>query len=163
MTKPRLVRQFLDLARVRWSPVDLFSPRLPTRVGGPSPRGCLAYGFDEEQRVGSLVMFDALSRDERLLLLRFACAFAWTDLEVTEKERAFVRRLVAKMELVADEAAEVEHWLAVAPSPGDVDPKQVPSEHRKAFVETIRALIYADGKVDPEEREQFERLKAAIG
>jgi hypothetical protein len=108
-------------------------------------------------------MFDALSRDERLLLLRFACAFAWTDLEVTERERAFVRRLVAKMELADDEAAEVEHWLDVAPSPGDVDPKKVPAEHRRTFVETLRALIYADGKVDDEEREQFERLKAAIG
>lgn len=108
-------------------------------------------------------MFDALSRDERLLLLRFACAFAWTDLEVTERERAFVRRLVAKMELLKDEAEEVEHWLDVAPSPGDVDPKKVPSEHRKAFVDTLRALIYADGKVDDEEREQFERLKAALG
>jgi hypothetical protein len=108
-------------------------------------------------------MFDALTRDERLLLLRFACAFAWTDLEVTDKERVFVRRLVGKMDLAKDEALEVEHWLDVAPSPGDVDPKQVPTEHRQAFVETIRALIYADGKVDAEEREQFERLKAAIG
>lgn len=108
-------------------------------------------------------MFDALSRDERLLLLRFACAFAWTDLQVTERERTFVRRLVAKMELLPDEAAEVEHWLDVAPSPGDVDPKKVPVEHRRAFVETVRALIYADGKVDDEERSQFERLKAAIG
>jgi uncharacterized tellurite resistance protein B-like protein len=108
-------------------------------------------------------MFDALTRDERLLLLRFACAFAWTDLEVTERERKFVRRLVEKMELPKDEAAEVEHWLHVAPSPGDVDPKRVPQEHRRAFIETVRALIYADGKVDDEERAEFERFKAAIG
>jgi uncharacterized tellurite resistance protein B-like protein len=108
-------------------------------------------------------MFDALTREERLLLLRFACAFAWTDLEVTERERKFVRRLVEKMELAKDEAAEVEHWLDVAPSPGDVDPKHVPPEHRRAFVETVRALIYSDGKVDDEERAQFERLKAGIG
>jgi hypothetical protein len=108
-------------------------------------------------------MFDALTRDERLLLLRFACAFAWTDLQVTERERKFVRRLVGKMELAADEATEVEHWLDVAPSPGDVDPKRVPPEHRRAFVETIRALIYSDGQVDDEERAQFERLQAAIG
>jgi uncharacterized tellurite resistance protein B-like protein len=107
-------------------------------------------------------MFDDLSRDERLLLLRFACAFAWTDLEVTERERAFVRRLVTRLALAEDEAAEVEEWLAVAPSPGSVDPARVPAEHRRAFVETVRALIYADGKVDPEEREQFERLKSAL-
>jgi hypothetical protein len=63
-------------------------------------------------------MFDALSRDERLLLLRFVCAFAWTDLEVTPRERA--------------------------------------------FVESVRGVIYADGHVDPEEREQFEKLQAAL-
>ena len=108
-------------------------------------------------------MFDALSRDERLLLLRFACAFAWTDLEVTERERAFVRRLVERLELIGDEAEEVEGWLDVAPSPGDVDAANVPVEHRRAFVETVRAIIYVDGKVDPEERQQFERLKAALG
>jgi len=108
-------------------------------------------------------MLDALSRDQRLLLLRFACAFAWTDLKVTERERAFVRRLVGRLNLAEDEAAEVEEWLSVAPSPGDVDPSTVPFEHRRAFVETLRALMYADGDVDPEEREEFERFKKALG
>jgi hypothetical protein len=32
-------------------------------------------------------MFQELSRDERLLLLRFVCAFAWTDLEIKDGER----------------------------------------------------------------------------
>jgi hypothetical protein len=98
-----------------------------------------------------------------MLLLRFACAFAWTDLEVTEKERRFVDRLVHKLDLAEDERQEVEGWLAVAPSPDTVDPKQVPAEHRRAFVETVRAMIYVDGKVDAEEREQFERLTNALG
>jgi hypothetical protein len=41
-------------------------------------------------------MFDALTRDERLMLLRFVCAFAWTDLEITPRERAFMERLVTR-------------------------------------------------------------------
>jgi uncharacterized tellurite resistance protein B-like protein len=107
-------------------------------------------------------MFQALSREERLLLLKFVCAFAWTDLTVTESERAFVHRLVQKLELEPEDASEVEAWLHVAPSPGELDPKAVPVEHRRIFVETLRALIYVDGQVDLEERAQFERMRDAL-
>jgi uncharacterized tellurite resistance protein B-like protein len=107
-------------------------------------------------------MFDALSRDERLLLLRFVCAFAWTDLEVQATERAFVERLVQRLELNPEDASEVETWLHVAPAPGSVDPKAVPPAHRRTFVEAIRAMMYVDGDVDAEERAQFERLKTAL-
>ncbi|HWZ89019.1 MAG TPA: TerB family tellurite resistance protein [Polyangiaceae bacterium] len=107
-------------------------------------------------------MFDALARDERLLLLRFVCAFAWTDLEVQETERAFVHRLVDRLQLSPDDASEVETWLHVAPAPSSVDPKDVPPAHRRTFVEAIRAMMYVDGEVDLEERVQFERLKSAL-
>jgi len=107
-------------------------------------------------------MFHALSREDRLLLLKFVCAFAWTDLTVTDSERAFVHRLVKKLELAADDAAQVEAWLHVAPSPSELDPKAVPVEHRRTFVDTLRALIYIDGHVDLEERAQFERLREAL-
>jgi len=107
-------------------------------------------------------MFDALSREERLLLLRFVCAFAWTDLEVTPRERAFVERLVKRLRLEGDDAEEVAGYLHVAPAPGSVSPSAIPVEHRRAFVESIRGVIYADGRVDPEEREQFEKLQAAL-
>ncbi len=107
-------------------------------------------------------MFDTLSPDERLLLLRFVCAFAWTDLVVAPRERAFVERLVSRLRLDADDAAQVREWLDVAPAPGSVDPNAVPAEHRRAFFESVRALVYADGKVDPEEREQLDRLQRAL-
>jgi uncharacterized tellurite resistance protein B-like protein len=107
-------------------------------------------------------MLDQLSRDHRLLLLKFVCAFAWTDLEVTDTEKAFVRRLVEKLGLDTDDRAEVEQWLHVAPAPSEVDPALVPAEHRRAFIESVRAVIYADGSVDDEERAQLERLKAAL-
>jgi uncharacterized tellurite resistance protein B-like protein len=108
-------------------------------------------------------MLDQLSRDDRLLLLKFVCAFAWTDLEVTQAEKDFVHRLVNKLGLDENDRQEVEAWLHVAPAPSEVDPELVPHEHRRAFVEAARAVIYADGKVDDEERSQLDRLKAALG
>jgi uncharacterized tellurite resistance protein B-like protein len=108
-------------------------------------------------------MLEALSRDERLLLIKFVCAYAWTDLEIHEGERRFVERLVQRLELDAGDRAQVEQWLHVAPAPGEVDPSLVPAAHRRAFVESVRAVLYADGQVEAEEREQFERLKSALG
>jgi len=108
-------------------------------------------------------MFEGLSREDRLLLLRFVCAFAWTDLQVRDSERRFVQKLVERLKLDADDARQVEEWLSIAPSPQSVDPARVPQEHRRMFIEAVRALIYTDGQVDPEEREQLEKLKAALG
>jgi uncharacterized tellurite resistance protein B-like protein len=107
-------------------------------------------------------MYDSLSRDDRLLLLRFLCAFAWTDLTVTDKERRFVKRLVERLRVTGEDAETVEEWLHVAPAPGSVDATQIPAEHRRAFVEAARAMIYADGSVDEEEREQFEKFRSAL-
>ena len=107
-------------------------------------------------------MYESLSRDDRKLLLRFLCAFAWTDLEVTDKERKFVKRLVERLGVTGEDAEDVEGWLHVAPAPGSVDPTRVPAEHRRTFVEAVRAMIYADGKVDDEERAQFEKLRSAL-
>jgi uncharacterized membrane protein YebE (DUF533 family) len=94
--------------------------------------------------------------------LRFVCAFAWTDLTVTDKERRFVKRLVARLGLEGEDSEQVEEWLHVAPTPASVDEKEVPPEHRRAFVEAVRAMIYADGSVDAEERAQFEKLRSAL-
>jgi uncharacterized tellurite resistance protein B-like protein len=107
-------------------------------------------------------MFEALSREDRMLLLKFVCAFAWTDLQVKDSERRFVRRLVSRLRLSTEDAQQVEEWLTIAPSPQSVDPKKIPREHRSAFVDAARAVIYADGEVDPEERDGLEKLKAAL-
>jgi uncharacterized tellurite resistance protein B-like protein len=107
-------------------------------------------------------MFEQLSREHRLLLLRFVCAFAWTDLRIQEGERRFVERLMDRLQLSPEDRAEALGYLHVAPSPESVSPKLVPLEHRRIFVDAVRALIYADGEVDLEEREHFERLRAAL-
>ncbi len=108
-------------------------------------------------------MLTELSKEDRLLLLKFVCAFAWADLEIKDEERAFVHRLVKKLELDADEAEQVEGWLDVAPSPEEVDPAKVPRAHRQVFIDAARAMIYSDGQVDPDERENFELLRQLLG
>ena len=107
-------------------------------------------------------MFEQLSREDRLLLLRFVCGFAWTDLEIKDGERKFVQRLMDRMQLSPEDRQEVEGYLHVAPSPESISPKLVPPAHRRLFVDSIRALIYADGDVDAEERDRFEKLQAAL-
>ncbi len=107
-------------------------------------------------------MFEQLSRDDRMLLLRFVCGFAWTDLEIRDGERKFVERLMDRMQLAAEDRAEVAGYLHVAPAPEATHPKLVPHEHRRLFIDSVRALIYADGEVDAEERDRFERLRTAL-
>lgn len=107
-------------------------------------------------------MFDKLTKDERLLLLRFVCAFAWTDLQVKDGERKFIGRLMDRLGLSADERAEAEGFLHVAPPPESTNPKLVPRQHRQLFIDAVRALIYADGDVDVEERERLDKLRAAF-
>jgi hypothetical protein len=68
-----------------------------------------------------------------------------------------------RMQLGPEDRAEVEGHLHVAPAPEATNPELVPREHRRAFIEAVRALIYADGDVDSEERERFEKLRSALG
>jgi hypothetical protein len=106
-------------------------------------------------------MVSKLSRPERMRLMRFVCSFAWADLEVQDAERAFVARLMTRLDLDDDERQQVERWLKVPPPPEEVDPSQVPREHRKLFLDTVRQLVASDRVLDPEERENlalFEQL-----
>lgn len=107
-------------------------------------------------------MLDQLSREERLLLLEFVCAYAWTDLEIQDGERRFVEGLMRRLNLSEEDRVEVEQWLSIAPPPADIDPARVPPQHRRTFIEAVRAVMYADGAIDDEERELFEKLKAAL-
>jgi len=55
----------------------------------------------------------------------------------------------------------IEHWLAHPPAPEEVDPTEVPRQHRELFIEAIRGLVAADNVIDPNEREMlslFEQL-----
>lgn len=96
-----------------------------------------------------------LDPEDRLLLVRFVCSFAWADLNVNEAERAFVRRLVQRLDLSPAERRQVEGWLAHPPRAEDVDPLEVPREHRQLFLDHAREVIGADDVVDELELDSF--------
>jgi uncharacterized tellurite resistance protein B-like protein len=102
-----------------------------------------------------------LAAKDRLRLMKFVCSFVWADLEVKDSEKKFVARMVKKLHLTEDEKAQVQGWLKVPPRPEEVDPTQIPKEHRQMFLDTIRDVITADGEVAPDEWENlslFEQL-----
>jgi uncharacterized tellurite resistance protein B-like protein len=103
-----------------------------------------------------------LSKSERMLLLKFVCAFAWADFRVDEPERNFIRKLVHELQLSDDERDQVEAWLEEPPRPEDVDPNQIPLEHRKRFVDAARSVVSADGRVNETEWESFETFERLL-
>lgn len=100
-------------------------------------------------------MLDALDREDRLQLMRFVCSFAWSDLEISEGERDFVVKLVDRLELDEDERALVAEWLEVPPRADDLDPTDIPREHRELFLDAARAMILSDGTIDESEAENL--------
>lgn len=96
-----------------------------------------------------------LSRQDRLSLMKFVCSFAWADLEIKDAERKFVRSMIKKLQLDEEEAAQVQRWLQTPPRPEEIDPTDVPQEHRKLFLDTVRALVAADGEISADERENL--------
>lgn len=105
-----------------------------------------------------------LDPESRLRLVRFVCSFAWADLEVQEAERSFVTRLLGELGLHEDERKAADEWLTVPPRPEDVDPMDIPEDHRQIFLNTALQVVGADGNVDSAEMEMlslFEKLLRA--
>lgn len=96
-----------------------------------------------------------LDREDRLRLMRFICSFAWADLEVADSEKTFVRKMIEELALDEAEKAEVERYLKVPPAPEDIDPTDIPAEHRQVFLNTALRMVGADGVVDEREVENF--------
>ena len=105
----------------------------------------------------------SLTPDDRLALLRFVCSFAWADLEVTREERAFVGELVMRLGIPEEERSQVRAWLAHPPDPAEIDPLDVPAEHRRLFLQEARAVVEADGFVGPDELENFCLFRELLG
>lgn len=100
-------------------------------------------------------MVQQLDRDDRLRLMKFICSFAWADLEIQDEERAFIGKLVKQLELDEADKAQVEAWLELPPTADELDPAEIPRAHRELFLETARAMIVSDGKIDRDEAENF--------
>jgi uncharacterized tellurite resistance protein B-like protein len=114
-----------------------------------------------------MTVLDEMTREERLLLLRFVCSFAWADDRVREEERALVRRYLDKLRLGDGEQRQVQEWLDRPPPAESVDPDLVPAAHRVAFVRAIESIIAVDGEVAPVERDRLielaNKLRGAAG
>jgi len=100
-------------------------------------------------------MLDALNREDRLQLMRFVCSFAWADLEVSDQEREFIVKMVIRLGLNEEEQEQVAQWLEVPPRADDLDPADIPREHRKLFLDAAKAMILSDGTVEDAEAENL--------
>ena len=85
--------------------------------------------------------------------MKFVCSFAWTDLKVTEEERSLVANLARGYGFDDEEIQQIGKWLAVPPPPEDVDPLDIPREHRQLFYDAAKGMVAVDGRVVPGEQE----------
>lgn len=100
-------------------------------------------------------MLDALNREDRLQLMRFVCSFAWADLEITDREREFIVKMVVRLGLDEEEQEQVADWLEVPPRADDLDPADIPKEHRQLFLDAAKAMILSDGNIEDVEAENL--------
>lgn len=107
-------------------------------------------------------MLEELSREDRLQLMRFICSFAWADLEIRPEERDFIVKMVTRLELNEDETEQVAQWLQVPPRADDLDPEDIPREHRQLFLDAAKAMIMSDGSVEDIEAENLIILDALL-
>lgn len=107
-------------------------------------------------------MLNDLDRDAKIQLLRFVCSFAWADLKIADTERQFVTELVLRLDLAEEDREMVLGWLSSPPSEDDLDPNDIPAEHRKLFLDAAMEMITADGDVDALEVENLALFELLI-
>jgi len=108
-------------------------------------------------------MLTKLDREDRMRLMKFVCSFAWADLRIADQERQLVHKMIRKLKLHPAEAKQVEQWLVLPPRPEEVDPNEIPREHRRLFLDYARDIVAADGDVSDEERENLSLLEMMLG
>jgi uncharacterized tellurite resistance protein B-like protein len=104
-----------------------------------------------------------LEHGDRLRLMKFVCAFAWADLEIADQERSFVQKMTKQLGLTGDDSKQVRQWLELPPKVDELDPNEIPLQHRKLFLQVARELVAADGNVSEEERENLALLDQLLG
>ena len=100
-------------------------------------------------------MLDTLDREDRLRLMRFVCSFAWADLEIRPQERELISSLVERLDLNESERAQVTEWLLVPPAADDLDPADIPREHRQLFLDVAKTIVMSDGNLEEVEVENL--------
>jgi len=90
-------------------------------------------------------------------LVQLACIAAWVDLEVKPTERDVVLAIATQLGYSQDELLEVRGWLEHAPP--EIDPYEIPTEERQAFLEAFLEVASADGRIAAEESEMIRILR----
>lgn len=103
-----------------------------------------------------------LDHETRLLLIRFACAMAWTDLELHPTERTAVYDLFSRLELPEKDRARVSEWLKTPPLVDDVDPQEIPKVAATLFLEECERIVEADGVLREEEIDAMQLLRQIL-
>jgi uncharacterized membrane protein YebE (DUF533 family) len=104
----------------------------------------------------------SLTRPERLKLLEFVCAAMWADLDVSHWEKSHILGLALRLGLPDGEKEQVREWLEKPPPPEDVDPAQIPAEHRRLFLKAMEEAVAADLVVDAPEREMLRLFRELL-
>lgn len=99
-----------------------------------------------------------LTREERMILMRFVCSFAWADERVRQEERALVERYIQRLGFDHSEETQVRAWLESPPPAESVDPKLIPAHHRALFIHAIESVVAVDGDIAPVERNRLIQL-----
>ena len=79
-------------------------------------------------------------------------------ISITIPSTSTVARLILRLELDPKERRRVEAWLEKPPPVKELDLERMPHQHRVLFVESVAALLLADGDLAPEELEVFRPL-----
>lgn len=103
---------------------------------------------------------DHMDMDTRRRLLAVACVAAWSDLEVQDQERTVVQELASELALGEEGRLLAKKWLSEGPP--EVDPYEIPREHRAAFFQALARVIESDGRIDPRESETLRLLRELI-
>lgn len=95
-----------------------------------------------------------LPSDDRVTALRFAASFLWADLEIAERERAFLTNLARELGVDAD----IDALLTFPPIPEEIDPNTVSARTADLVRHVALRAIASDGQIREEELAMFDLL-----
>ena len=101
-----------------------------------------------------------LSAQDRRGLLMLACHAAWSDLSVVPQERRVVLALAERLQVGEAELKEVNAWLKGPPP--EIDPYELPRDHKELLCAVLMDVVEADGVLAPEKCETLRLVREFI-
>jgi hypothetical protein len=104
----------------------------------------------------------ALPEEDRLRLVKFVCAMAWSDFEVHAEERDHIMRLIGRLDLPESAAERARVWLSDPNTVREIDPSTIPREQRNLFFSEAGRIMLVDGVLREEEAETLDVLRRLL-